>query len=170
MSIWFFDLSVSVISWYLVHYYCNCLMSIFSVLYYVNELYVHQMVFSSLQHPLLSGWSLYITAREGLLRHETSRRASRESSLPILKRVDTGSLVVCFYICLLKADNKISYWSLPLVVVIINAVLYLFSIHLLKGGRKKKLTYFWSFGILFGDLYVWLLLYFSYNTHIIIVT
>lgn len=99
-------------------------------LYYANKLYVHQMVFSSLQHPLLSGWSLYITAREGLLWHETSRRASRESSLPILKRVDTGSLVVCFYICLLKADNKISYWSLPLVVVIVNAVLYLFSVHL----------------------------------------
>lgn len=113
-------------------------------LYYANKLYVHQMVFSSLQHPLLSGWSLYITAREGLLRHETSRRASRESSLPVLKGVGAGSLV-CFYNCLLKADNKISCWSLPLVVVIINAVLYLFSIHLLKGGRKKKLTYFWPY-------------------------
>lgn len=137
-------MSTYVIYWYLVHYYCNCLMSIFSVLYYVNELYVHQMVFSSLQHPLLSGWSLYITAREGLLWHETSRRASRESSLPVLKGVGAGSLV-CFYNCLLKADNKISCWSLPLVVVIINAVLYLFSIHLLKGGRKKKLTYFWPY-------------------------
>lgn len=81
-----------------------------------------------LQHPLLSGWLLYITAREGFLWHETSGWAAWESRLPIFKWVGKGSLVYVFII-VVKASNQISCWSLSMVVN--HLYFYSFSFYLL---------------------------------------
>jgi len=74
-----------------------------------------------LQHPLFSRWPLYITAREGFLRHESSWWAAWESRLPIFKWVRQGKLSLCLSV--LKANNKVSCWSLSKVV---NPFLFLF--------------------------------------------
>ena len=79
-----------------------------------------------LQHSLLGGWPLYITPREGFLGHETSRRASWESCLPVFEWVGKKGSLVCIYKLSSQGSNKISCWYLLAIVVLICKSFFIF--------------------------------------------
>ena len=111
-------------------------------------------MYVSLQHPLLGWWPFYYSARERILRCQTIRRTSWESSLPIFKWVGYGGSSMPF------SCFRPGKWCISLViaVVVVNSLsisFFLFFLPLVNAPVEKLI--FYSFIIAFNlyNVYSW---------------